>query len=504
MKEFATSNLEIFTPEMMKMADNMAISSGIPSIELMEKAGKAVFYEVVKFLKKQAPSKRKITILCGPGNNGGDGFVIARLLIQKKYKPTLFLLGDIEKLKGDGALAANKYIKAKGKISQISHEKIANSDVVIDAIFGTGLSKAIGGEIEKIIETVNKSGAKIFAVDIASGIDGNSGKALRAAITAHVTITFQKKKLGHVLYPGKIYSGRVIVKDIGIKNEHMKKIKKDFFENSPEIWLKEFPFFGEDSHKYKRGHTTVLAGEKEGAAILAASAALRTGSGLVTILYKNLSGVYKISPSVMAQKISDERAFINFIKDERINSLVIGPGSGVNDFTRFAVLEALAQNKNIVLDADAITAFAENNLRNTLFDLIKNSKGKFVFTPHEGEFKKLFPEIKNESKVERAQKAAKESGAVILLKGPDTVIAEPNGKVIINNNSSKYLATAGSGDVLSGIIAGLIAQGMEIFLAASAASWLHGEAAKNLGIGMMSEDLIAEIPNVLKKLENKK
>ncbi len=501
--EYSKKNpLEVLSNAEMQAADKKAISSGIAGEKLMETAGKAVTDEIVRRFKKT-----NILIACGPGNNGGDGFVIARLLKSKGWTVKVGLLGEASDLKGDALFMHKKLAKAKIKCAALSPALISGCSLAVDAIFGTGLKKEIKGEAKKFIDALNKSGIGVIAVDIPSGINGDNGEVMEVAVKADITVTFAKKKYGHLMLPGKAYAGEVVVTDIGITEKHIGKINA--WENNPDLWFYAFPFPRISMHKYSRGHAVIVGGgtKKCGASKLASLAALRIGAGLVTIACpEDALPVYAVSAfSVMTEPVNDAQDFAKFIEDTRKNALLIGPGAGINALTKEYVMIALEQRKAFVMDADALSVFSDpfTNDAETLFATIKKTKTPVVLTPHEGEFSKLFRKHIDHDmpKIERAKVAAEISGAVVLLKGADTVIAAPDGRVVINSNAPAYLATAGSGDVLAGMITGLLAQGMDAFTAAAAACWIHGEAAGYFGIGLISSDLPDIIPEVLAYLE---
>lgn len=488
--------LEVLSSEQSRIADSKTIAGGIKSENLMESAGSCVVEEILSHFKKC-----KTLILAGPGNNGGDGFVIARLLQENGWDVEVALVCDRKKLKGDAALMAEKY---EGKINGFSAETLQDCGLVVDALFGTGLTKPIKGEIAEIIKSVTARKLPVVSVDMPSGINSDNGKVMGIALRANLTVTFQRKKIGHLLLPGREYCGEVIVRDIGISEKEIEKLGCNLFENQPELWLEKFPRHKSSQHKYSHGHALVVGGgaSTTGAARLSAASALatlRTGAGLVTLVCdtESLLVYAKTLTAVMTKTADDLNQFEEILADEKKNTLLIGPGCGVNEATKEMALCALKAGKNCVLDADALTVFQHNP--EELFAAISSCKGQVVLTPHEGEFKRLFEFADN--KLISTRNAAEESGAVVLFKGADTVIAAPDGKAAINTNAPPTLATAGSGDVLAGIILGLITAGMDGFSAACAGAWIHGEAARGFGTGLISEDLPNLIPDVLKKLE---
>jgi len=455
----------------------------------MEAAGAAVANEVARNWPRSS-----VLILCGPGNNGGDGFVAARHLKAAGWSVRLALLGDRNMLSGDAAEQAGRW---QGQIEPISDALLKGVDIVIDALFGAGLSRPVQGAVADLLNAVASQGLPVCAIDVPSGVNGASGEVMGIALPAQLTVTFFRKKPGHVLEPGRSLCGRVFVAQIGISASVLTGIKPLVYENKPRLWLHAYPWLPVDTHKYKRGHALVVGGRlMTGAARLAAVACARTGAGLVTIAAPMATWAVYASAltSVMVHPIKENGSLEDILADPRINVVAIGPGAGISDLTRRHVLQALAGDRAVVLDADAISVFSTDP--QSLFGAIQ---GPCVLTPHEGEFNRIFPS--EGSKLERACSAARQSGAVVVLKGPDTVIACPDGRAVINTNAPPELATGGTGDVLAGMVAGLLAQGMDAFLAACAAVWMHGEAARLFGPGLISQDLPQIIPRVLRRLK---
>lgn len=481
----------LLTPQQMGEADRLAIAGGIPGIVLMEAAGRAVANAV----SRRWPV-RPLTVLCGPGNNGGDGFVAARLLTERGWPVRLALLGERGALRGDAATAAGQW---HGPVETMSPSALDGAALVIDAIFGAGLARPVDGAARAVVEALGARRLPVVAVDVPSGVDGASGEIRGAAPQAALTITFFRKKPGHVLLPGRLLCGAVELAQIGIADAVLDTIAPTVAANDPAWWFEAFPWPAADSHKYKRGHALVTGGAvMTGAGRLAARAAARVGAGLVTVAAPaSVFPVYAAAlTGVIVQPVADMDGFRSVLDDPRRNAALIGPGAGVSAETRERTLAILTAAKLAVLDADALTCFAE--APQTLFEAIR---APCVMTPHEGEFARLFDALGN--KIERADRAARLSSAVVLLKGPDTVIAAPDGRIAINATAPPELATAGSGDVLAGIVLGLLAQGMEPFAAASTAVWLHGEAANRFGAGLVAEDLIETLPPVLSALRRR-
>ena len=395
--------------------------------------------------------------------------------------------------------AAHHARRWRSSVEPLSTAVLDDAELVIDAILGAGLSRPIDGMMGHIIDHLQKRCLPICAVDIPSGVDGATGAVLGIAAAADVTVTFFRKKLGHLLFPGRALCGEVVVSDIGIPANVFETIAPSTFENDPALWLAHYPWPCPTGHKYERGHALILGGEAmTGASRLTALAALRVGAGLVTLAAPtSVWNVYATAlTSVMVARVEDAAAFDTLLADRRKNAIAIGPGAGISSGTRQCVLAALATRRAVVLDADAITSFSE--CPDELFAAID---GPCVLTPHEGEFTRLFNVAGD--KLFRAKSAAAKSGAVILLKGADTVIAAPDGRAIVNSNAPPDLATAGSGDVLTGLVAGLMAQGLAPFDAAAAAAWMHGTAAELVGPGLISQDLPEAIPAVLKQLKSR-
>ncbi len=472
----------------MAVADCATIAAGTSGMALMEAAGSAVANAV-----GARWSKRPVLVLCGPGNNGGDGFVAARHLRVAGWPVRVALLGSVEHLSGDAARQAALWAD---EVHALSVDLLDGAALVIDALFGAGLSRPVSGTPAQVLKAVVSRCIPVCAVDVPSGLDGASGQVQGVAARADITVTFFRKKPGHVLIPGKRLCGEVILADIGIADAVLSSIEPAAFENSSALWMDSYPWPDAEGHKYQRGHVLVVGGATmTGAARLAALASARIGAGLVTVASpSSVWAIYAAAlTSVMVQRVDDLNMLDQLLCDERKNVVVVGPGAGVSDSTRDYVLAVLARGRSCVLDADAISVFASDP--QSLFGAIA---GPCVLTPHEGEFGRLFGTKGN--KLERAVLAARHSGAVLVLKGPDTIIAAPDGRAIINSNAPADLATGGTGDVLTGFIAGLMAQGMDAFRAAGAAVWLHGRAATLFGPGLVSEDLPKILPRVLRRL----
>ncbi|HEX8166085.1 MAG TPA: NAD(P)H-hydrate dehydratase [Beijerinckiaceae bacterium] len=489
----------LLTTQQMGRADALTVAAGTPGYTLMLRAGQAVADAACAMA---APGGR-VLVVCGPGNNGGDGFVAARLLAERGHPVEVFLLGARERLKGDAAFAAADWA---GDVRPIFDMSVSEAALIVDALFGAGLSRNLDGEAARAVEAMNASGRPVLAVDVPSGIDGDTGAVRGAAVRAARTVTFARRKPGHLLLPGRIHCGPVTIADIGIADGTVAAVHGGLFANVPALWRDAFPRPSLDTHKYRRGHALVLSGAatRTGAARLAAAGALRAGAGLVTLaspadaLAENAAHL----TAVMLRRCDGAAGLRELLGDPRFNAVALGPGLGVGPETREMVAAVLAADRATVADADALTSF--EGAAGALARLAEGRSRAPVLTPHEGEFARLFssePEIlQGESKLDRARRAAALVHAVVVLKGPDTVIAAPDGRAAINGNGSPYLATAGSGDVLVGIVAGLLAQGMAPFEAACAGVWLHAEAGRRFGPGLISEDIPGLVPGVLREL----
>jgi ADP-dependent NAD(P)H-hydrate dehydratase / NAD(P)H-hydrate epimerase len=491
--------IELLTTAEMAEADRLTIAGGVAGIDLMERAGEAVAMAAARY-----SSGGRALVVAGPGNNGGDGFVAARHLAGRGYDTQVALFGELGRLKGDAALAAQKW---RGPVIQARPEVLAGADLVVAALFGAGLDRPIEGPARALVEAINAQTAPVIAVDLPSGINGTTGEIMGVAVKAVRTVTFFRKKPGHLLIPGRLHCGEVTVADIGIPDSVLSRIAPKTSENLPGLWREHFPVPRHQGHKYDRGHAVVVSGPmwSTGAARLAARGALRGGAGLVTIASPReaLAVNTAANLAVMVRPVDGADELTAFLADRRLNALAIGPGVGVGETTCKLVLAALADERDVVLDADAITSFVEEPGR--LAQALKlRRQGATVLTPHEGEFARYFNALdastKAGSKLERARLAASLVNAVVVLKGADTVVAAPDGRVSIAGNAPAFLATAGAGDVLTGIVTGLLAQKMPAFEAASAAVWLHGEAAAAFGPGLIAEDLPETLPRVYRAL----
>ena len=491
--------MEVLTTAEMERADRLAIAAGTPGFALMLSAGQAVA-EAAMDLVEEGP----ILVIAGRGNNGGDGFVAAAELAARGREVSVILLCERDSLQGDAASAARGW---KYPVLPFNPPAIGRPALIIDALFGAGLNRTVKGDPVDVIEAINANGAPVLSIDLPSGVNGTTGAVMGVAVRATETVTFFRRKPAHLLLPGRIHCGRVRVVDIGIDATVLDEIRPQTFENLPPSWQKSFPVPQVSGHKYARGHAVIVSGDiaATGAARLSARGALRAGAGLVTLASPREALAVNAAAltAVMVRATDTVIEFAELLTDKRFNTCVIGPGAGVGARTRDFVLTALSAKRNLVLDADALTSFAD--APDHLFQAIKAIPDpQVVLTPHEGEFPRLFSDISNKhpfrSKLERVRVAAERSGAIVLLKGPDTVVASPDGRATIAANAPPWLATAGAGDVLAGMIAGLLAQGVPAFEAASIGVWMHGEAAREAGPGLIAEDLPEVLPAVFRRL----
>lgn len=480
---------ELLSVQEMYRADARAIADGVPGEVLMENAGAACARAI---LRRWPPSET--VIVAGPGANGGDGWVIARHLAAAGWPVRMTLLGDRPKLTGDTAHHAALW---QGPVAQATPEALAGAEIIVDALFGAGLARPLDGMAARLVAAMAASTASVVAIDLPSGVSGDDGQVMGAAAPADLTVTFFRKKPGHVLTPGRFLCGEIVVADIGVPDAAASDVAT--FENDPMLWPGTPAPLDPAGHKYSRGHVLAAGGaETTGAARMAARAALRSGAGLVTIACPRVSWpVYAAAETaVMTRPLDGPADFAALLEDRRFSTLVLGPGLGLDAAARDMVTQAGAAGRRLVLDADALTLFA--GAPADLFALTAAAPAA-VLTPHAGEFKRLFGDIPG-GKLAQARAAAERAGAVVLLKGPDTVVAAPDGRAAINSNGPPALATAGSGDVLAGIVAGLLADGAPAFEAAAAAAWLHGAAATRLGRGLIATDLIDALPAVFADL----
>ncbi|WP_306226450.1 NAD(P)H-hydrate dehydratase [Bosea beijingensis] len=495
------AELALLTTRQMAMADRVAIAAGTPGIELMERAGRAVADAVLM----RAGAGSTVTLLCGPGNNGGDGFVAARLLREQGLNVRVLLPGGGDGFKGDAAIALQRWA---GPVEALGSLRDAQSDIFVDALFGAGLTRPLSGGFAEAVTLLNRAGRPVIAVDMPSGVSGDTGKADGIAVRASETVTFFRLKPGHLLQPGRSLCGPVTVADIGIPvRAALEAVEATAFRNDPALWRRAWPKQEVDTHKFRRGAVAVLAGgiAGVGAPRLGARAALRIGAGLATLLCEpDALPIHAArGPDALMQRAVADRATLEaFLGDRRVSAVLAGPALGLDRRAQDLVRAVTEGDRPAALDADALTTLAGFSDGGAC--LLRNRGSETVLTPHEGEFQRLFGQkhsiAAEPSKLERGRKAAALSGAVIVYKGADTVIAAPDGRAAINATGSAALATAGSGDVLAGMIAGLLAQGMPAFEAGCAAVWLHGLAGERLGMGLIADDLPEVVPSLLREL----
>jgi ADP-dependent NAD(P)H-hydrate dehydratase / NAD(P)H-hydrate epimerase len=484
----------------MARADTLAGIGGLSMYQLMENAGRAVATEI-----QRRWQKRPVVVLCGPGNNGGDGFVVAHVLSASGWPVRVAMIGTVAGLSQTARQHAQKW---GGPIEPMSPAILDGAGLVVDAIFGAGLNRALCSQVRETLAAASAlKDVPIVSIDVPSGLNGDTGQSFGAphsldALRANVTVTFFRKKPGHVLLPGRMLCGETVVADIGIPPTVLEQIKAMTFENDPALWLNKLNWPQADGHKYTRGHALIVGGyPMTGAARLAARSAARVGAGLTTVAVPEMAySIYATSLiSIMVHPLSSDTDFFELLAEPRLAALLIGPGASATESTRLQARAMLASGRPVVLDAGALTAFAQSP--EELFSAIRAAPTRpCVLTPHEGEFSRLFAVTGD--KLARCRAAAQLSHAVVVLKGSDTVIAAPDGRAIINSNAPAWLATAGSGDVLAGLITGLLAQGLTSLDATAAAVWMHGAAATEFGPGLIAEDLPDMLPIVLRKLQD--
>ncbi|CUH84845.1 bifunctional ADP-dependent NAD(P)H-hydrate dehydratase/NAD(P)H-hydrate epimerase [Thalassovita mediterranea] len=518
---------ELLTAAQMRAIEQAAIQSGeVTGLELMERAGTGVVEAIFEEWPALADGSGRAIVLCGPGNNGGDGFVVARLLAARGWAMEVFLYGDAEKLPPDARVNYERWCES-GAVESLTDATSLLADVVVDALFGTGLTRPFV-DLPAVREALNEGQVSVVSVDLPSGLCADSGRSLGEThcLQANLSVTFHRMKLGHVLQSGPELCGKTVIKDIGLADSPRPRVgvkpppmgavggcpaAPDGLVHAVEAVPEQLD--KHSAHKFSHGHALILSGGsgKTGAARLAARGALRIGAGLVTLGVPP-SAQMEVAAQItalMLTRVQDGDALVEVLEDKRLNALCLGPALG-HDRVRDLVPVALASKRACVLDADALSAYAEDP--QTLFGMLHPN---CVLTPHGGEFARLFPDIAAKlaepptkgpaySKLDATRAAAKRAGCTVLFKGPDTVIADPDGRASIHaahyDRAAPWLATAGAGDVLAGFITGLLARGFAPHEAAGTAAYLHVECARHFGPGLIAEDLPEQLPAVLKSL----
>jgi hydroxyethylthiazole kinase-like uncharacterized protein yjeF len=475
---------EILSVAQMTAADHAAVAGGVPAIELMEKAGAAVADAVLaRFPVGEA------VVLAGPGNNGGDGFVVARSLREQGWRVRIEALAPPRT--PDATEAARRWAGPTGSLTL----NVPDHALFIDALFGAGLDRPLTGDAARMARLLEPVRDRVVCIDVPSGVSGDTGKALGGvSFAGALTVTFHRRKPAHVLQPGRALCGEIVVSDIGLK-----PIETQLFENEPELWLRRLRWPGVEAYKHSRGRVIVVSGEswQTGAARLAARAALRVGAGVVTLLSPP-DALMVNAAHVEAVMLKPFETDVELgVAASSVEAAIIGPAAGVTEATLSNVLALAGTGAALVIDADALSVFRDDP--SELFSVLDRDD---VLTPHAGEFERVFPGVLKAAseRISAVRIAATRAQAVVLLKGPDTVIAAPDGRAAVNLNGSPWLATAGSGDVLAGLIGGLVAQGVDSFEAACAGVWIHAACADAFGPGLISEDLPDLVPKVLKDL----
>jgi len=475
--------IELLTPAEMAEVDRLTVEGGVPIGRLMENAG----YAVADAVASRAPFGVSVVVVAGPGNNGGDAFVAAKVLTERGYKTAVVDLAG----EGAGGAAAAARNACRARRMAPEDPQLQRADIIVDGLLGAGLTRDVAGDFASLVERVNASSARIVAVDVPSGIDGTTGAVRGVAVRAYETVTFGRRKPCHLLFPGRDHCGRVRLVDIGLSKAAVAAVGARAFANEPPLWTAARPRLTLAGHKYHRGHAVVVSGAmtSTGAARLAAAAALRAGAGLVTLASPSDALLVNAShlTTVMLEKVDGPGELTAMLGERRRNAVCLGMGLAPGAKTRALAEAALASPAAAVLDAGAVVSF-EGDVPGLARAL---SGGAAVLTPHEGEFARVFPA--EGDKLSRARAAAEATGAVVLLKGPDTVVAAPDGRAAVNQNAPPTLATAGAGDVLGGIVTAFLAQGVAPFEAAAMSAWLHGEAAKAAGPALVADDLLEAI-----------
>ncbi|UVC11059.1 NAD(P)H-hydrate dehydratase [Rhizobium sp. TH2] len=479
----------LIEPESVREIDAACIQSGIPGFRLMTAAGLAVAASALRHF----PGARRFAVLAGPGNNGGDAYIAAGALRNAGAEIEVFQLPSRRPSTDDAARA----LAECGVVAQSMNAfESTEGDIVIDGVFGAGLSRDVPSELATLIAKIKLLRIPVLAVDLPSGIDGRTGQVLGAAFKADVTVTFMALKPGMLLLPGREHCGQVEIAEIGVPKRLIEAHRSTVHVNGPEIWH-AYPHPRDASaHKYSRGALAVFSGgaSHTGAARLTANAGLKAGAGLVTIASPAEAMEVNAThlTAVMLRQIDHIDDLNGWLEDKRLSTFVLGPGFGVGAKARDFVLAL--KDRKLVLDADGITSFRDDP--SILFNAFATGEPHLILTPHEGEFSRLFADIAGDarlSKVDKAIAAARRANAAVIYKGSDTVIASADGRAAINTNAPPSLATAGSGDVLAGICGALLAQGYPAYEAACAAVWHHGDAANRAGAGLTAETLVERV-----------
>ena len=483
-------NTALLTAEHMRAAET-SLFARTTSFAVMHRAASAVAEYVLQHFSPQ-----KTAIFCGPGNNGGDGWLVAQYLRQAGWHISVYAAKPPREYNGDAKRAAEAY---EGSWQPLHECYTDNSELIIDALFGIGLNTPVSGTYVEAIAAIQASRAAVVSVDMPSGVHADNGAVMGCAVKADVTVTFACKKAGHMLLPGLAHVGRLVVADIGIKHADLDVMQPMVWENSqPSI-----PSPALEDHKYTRGQVQVYGGaEMTGAARLSALASARVGAGMVRVAAPpNAYDTYaQALMSVVVERMNDAEAWAGILREHTPNACVLGPGGGTSKLTHQALTGLLATEVPAVLDADALTLLSQDA---RLRDALASREAASCMTPHDGEYVRIARAMDLDiaaDKLTRARTLANRLNTVVLLKGADSVVVAPDGRAVINGAAPAWLATAGSGDVLAGMIAGLSAQGMDMFEAVCAGVWLHSKAGQKAGAGMIAEDLLDAIPHVLKEI----
>lgn len=491
--------LAVLTADEMRRVERAAFARGLPSFEAMERAGNAVAEVVLQ--RWPVAEVGDVVVLCGPGNNGGDGFIAAAALRAAGYRVSVAAVAPAVARSPDAQRALAGWGEQVSPLNAADVAKLRSRDLVIDALFGIGLSRPLEGSVREVVEAVNRSEARIVAVDVPSGTDADTGAVLGASIRADITIAFGWAKRGHLLLPAAAHCGTLVVADVGFTAADLGAVEVRCLRNAPALWRGDYPLPQPEDHKYRRGHAVMVGGAvMTGAVRLAARAARRVGLGLLTLVVPRLAwNVYaQDEAGAIVRPADDPTAALRVAGDARVTALLVGSGLEPDRSTAELVTGCIALGRAMVIDGGGLTALAPQAGQGGLRD----GRPNIVLTPHEGEFARLFPDLAGAgSKLERARTAAARSGCTVILKGADTVIAGPDGTAILCDLAPAALATAGSGDVLAGIVTGLLGLGLGPLAAAAMAAWLHGRAGAGTspsgGLGLIAEDLPDLLPGAL-------